>query len=92
MDTAENLNQIGEWTRTCFTQEQVRIELFLELTRKNVNALLTFPLPPAFSSEFSKFCTSYEKLEKEYKAGDMDRAKWADSILALSKKLLETTK
>ena len=84
LDTAENLTQIGEWTKECFTTEQVRIELFLGLTRKNVNALMTFPLPPTFASEFAKFCAQYELLENEYKSGLSDRNKWAASIMKLA--------
>lgn len=84
MDTAENLTQIGEWTKECFTTEQVRIELFLGLTRKNVNALMTFPLPPTFASEFAKFCAQYELLENEYKSGLSDKNKWAASIMKLA--------
>lgn len=92
MDTAENLTQIGEWTRTCFTQEQLRIELFLGLTRKNVNALMTFPLPPTFASEFAKFCKSYEKLEEEYKKGTPNRVAWANAITKLADTLSAYTK
>ncbi len=92
LDTAENLSQISEWTRTCYTQEQLRIELFLGLTRKNINALLTFPLPPGFAAVFSDFCTKYEKLESEYKNGVTNREAWANSVNELSKTLTASTR
>lgn len=88
-DTAENLSQIGQWTLESFTKEASRIELFLALTRKNVNALSTFPLSPAFEASFKKFCRSYEKLEQEYRTGLSDQKKWATSMIAWANTLTE---
>ena len=81
LDTADNLTQIGQWTIGSFHKEQYRIELFLSLTRKNMNALIGFPLSPKFSQDFKKFCTSYEKLEAEFHSGIVDRTAWANGML-----------
>lgn len=89
IDTAENLTQIGEWTLHSFTKEQEQIELYLALTRKNINALSTFPLSPALEASFTKFCKSYEKLEQEYRTGLSDQKKWATEVMTWAVTLTE---
>jgi hypothetical protein len=81
MDTVENLTQIGQWTLGCYQKERNRIDLYLSLTRKNLNALLGFPLSPAFGRNFQKFSLSFSKLEEEYRTGKVDRTVWANRIL-----------
>lgn len=81
LDTAENLTQIGTWAQKSFIKEQPRIELFLRLTRKNLNALLGFPITPSFDPGFQKFNHSFDRLEKEYRSGITDHAIWARHML-----------
>ncbi len=81
IDTVDNLNQIGKWSRTCFYKETHRISLYLKLTRKNVNALKTFPLPPKFSDHFNSFSDQFDGLEKEFHEGVADQAQWSKLII-----------
>lgn len=81
LDTAENLTQIGQWSLDCFVKEKQRIALYITLTRKNLTALESFPLSPSFTHEFKKFCTCYEKLEKEFTSGVADRKVWGQGML-----------
>ncbi len=81
MDTAENLTQIGTWARTSFVKDKIRIELFLTLTRKNLNALLGFPVSASFDSDFQKFNHSFGRLEKEYHTGITNHIVWANRML-----------
>lgn len=92
MDTAENLTQIGTWAQKSFVKEQHRIELFLKLTRKNLNALLGFPLSPSFNPEFQKFCSSFTRLEKEYRVGIVNRSAWANGMLTWGTTLTQNVK
>lgn len=91
VDTAENLTQIGQWTIHSFTKDQEQIELYLALTRKNINALSTFPLSPALETSFVKFCNRYEKLEAEYRTGLSDPKKWATEVMGWAVTLTENT-
>jgi len=81
LDTAENLTQIGTWARGSFAKEGQRIELFLRLTRKNLNALLGFPLSTSFNPGFQKFSHSFTRLEKEYRVGITNHSVWANRML-----------
>jgi hypothetical protein len=90
LDIADNLTQIGQWTLENYSKEQSRIELFLNLTRKNLNALMTFPLSPAFEKNFKKFCDSYEKLDAEYKAGLTDKKTWANGMISWGTSLTQS--
>jgi hypothetical protein len=81
LDTAENLTQVATWTLTRFVPEKDRIELYLRLIRKDINALASFPLSTAFNPGFSDFCTRYEKMEQEYKSGLVDRTGWANRMI-----------
>lgn len=93
LDTAENLTQIGNWSLVGFTKEKGRIELFLKLTRKNLNALLMFPIaPPSFKPSFQKFSESYDKLEQEYKTGVIDHKVWAQGMLTWGNNLYHSAK
>jgi hypothetical protein len=92
LDTAENLTQIGAWSLTGFTKEKSRIELFLKLTRKNLNALLSFPMTGSFDSDFKKFCDHYDKLEAEYKAGVVDHNAWAKRMIEWANNLSQSAK
>ncbi len=92
LDTAENLTQIGSWALGNFAKDQTRIELFLKLTRKNLNALSDFPLLPTFAPGFKKFCNSFARLEKEYTTGIVDRTVWAKGMLKWGTTLTGTSK
>lgn len=92
MDTAENLTQIGHWALSSFAKERQRIELFLKLTRKNLNALSDFPLSSAFDPGFKKFSNSFTKMEKEYQAGLVDPSAWAQLMHKWGKTLSESVK
>lgn len=91
LDTAENLTQIGRWTLNSFAKERQRIELFLKLTRKNLNALAGFPLSPSFDLGFKKFCQSFARLEKEYSTGIVDRTIWANGMLKWGSTLIQSS-
>ncbi len=84
---AGNLKQIGDWTLKGFHERQENIALFLKLTRKDLNQLLRFPLPRAFEPKFKKFCTTYGKLEEEYKKGIVDHRVWASSMQSCAQDL-----
>ncbi len=86
------MTQIGSWALGNFAKDQTRIELFLKLTRKNLNALSDFPLVPAFAPEFKKFCDSFAKLEKEYRSGIPDRSVWANGMLKWGTVLTQSVK
>jgi len=92
MDTADNLTQIGTWAGCSFVKDRTRIELFLRLTRKNLNALLGFPLSPSFNHCFHKFCNSFTRLEKEYRVGIVNRSAWANGMLAWGTTLTQNVK
>ncbi len=81
LDTAENLTQIGTWAQKSFVKDKSRIELFLRLTRKNLNALLGFPVSASSDSGFQKFNHSFGMLEKEYLAGVTNHSVWANRML-----------
>ncbi|MEK7141049.1 MAG: hypothetical protein AAB800_00720 [Patescibacteria group bacterium] len=91
LDTADNLTQIGEWARDCFHKEQERIELFLTLTRKNLNSLQGFPLSKEFVRDYKKFCSGFEKLEEEYRIGITDRSEWSKGILKWASSLTQSS-
>lgn len=92
LDIAENLTQIGNWTLQGFTQEKGRIELYLRLTRKDVNALLGFPLKPGFDPDFKKICRSFNRLEKEYHTGISDHRIWANWMISLGNTITQSAK
>jgi hypothetical protein len=92
LDTAENLTQIGTWARCSFVKEGQRIELFLKLTRKNLNALLGFPLSPSFNPCFHKFSNSFTRLEKEYHVGVSDPGVWANRMSTWGTTLTQSVK
>lgn len=92
LDTAENLTQIGTWARAGFAKEGQRIELFLRLTRKNLNALLGFPLSTSFNPGFQKFNHSFARLEKEYRVGITDHTVWANRMLTWGATLTQSVK
>ena len=92
LDTAENLTQIGTWAHGSFAKEGQRIELFLRLTRKNLNALLDFPLSPSFDSGFQKFNQSFGRLEKEYRTGIVNRSAWANRMFTWGTTLTQNVK
>jgi hypothetical protein len=92
MDTAGNLTQIGTWARGSFVKESRRIELFLRLTRKNLNALLGFPISASFDPCFHKFSNSFTRLEKEYHIGIVDHSLWANRILSWGNTLTKSAK
>lgn len=89
LDTAGNLTQIGTWAVAGFTKDKEKIELFLKLTRKNLNALSGFPLSGTFDPGYKKFIRSFVKLEKEYRAGVGDPKKWGTGMLTWGKTLTE---
>jgi hypothetical protein len=80
-DTADNLTQIGKWTLDCFNKEQTRIKLFLCLTRKNMDALHNFPSSLSFYPDFEKFYIIFDKLEKEYDTGIVDKKVWGNLLI-----------
>jgi hypothetical protein len=92
LDTAGNLTQIGKWTLEGFQTEQKRIDLFLKLTRKNLKALLGFPLTPEFAGDFQKFSDGFDKLEQEYNTGIIDRTVWANGMLQWGNSLTRSSK
>lgn len=92
LDTAENLTQIGHWALDSFSKERQRVELFLKLTRKNLNALSDFPLSPSFDPGFKKFCHSFAKMEKEYRTGTADHKVWANDMLTWATTLTQSVK
>ncbi len=77
---ADNLRQISTWSLKGFRKEQGNIELFLKLTRKDLDELERFPLPRAFVPTFKKFCTTYKRLEEEYRVGVSDHRTWAHGL------------
>lgn len=81
LDTADNLTQIGHWALECFGKEKDRIELFLTLTRKNLDALEGYPLSPSFGPDFNRVRRNFHKLEEEYHAGIVDRTIWGNGML-----------
>ena len=84
MDIAGNLTQISRWTLKGFHRQQSNIELYLKLTRKNVNALSSRTLGRKFKLTFDNFCHKYDKLEKEYNAGIADHRVWANIMHTLA--------
>lgn len=92
LDTAENLTQIGSWAVSDFIKESKRIELFLKLTRKNLDALLGFPILPAFNPCFQKCSNSFTRLEKEYQVGVINCGAWAKRVITLGTTLTENVK
>jgi len=92
LDTAGNLTQIGKWTLGGFQAEQKRIELFLKLTRKNLKALLGFPLAPEFESDFRAFNDAFDKLEQEYELGIADHTVWANGMIHWGTSLTRSSK
>jgi hypothetical protein len=92
LDTAENLTQVGQWTLNRFIPEKDRIELYLRLIRKDINALLSFPLSTAFHPGFNDFCTRYEKMELEYQHGLVDRTAWANRLIKWADVLTQSVK
>ena len=90
LDTAENLTQVGQWTLHRFVPEKDHIELYLRLIRKDINALLSFPLSTTFHPVFSDFCTRYEKMEQEYQHGLVDRTVWANKMIQWAAKLTQS--
>lgn len=92
LDTAENITQIGKWTRDNFNKEHDRIQLFLVLTRKNLNALREFQLSPSFTREFVHFCNDFDRLEKDYLNGMENRSVWAGVLLKWGTALVQSAK
>lgn len=92
LDTVENLMQIGVWARNSFVKDRSRIELFLRLTRKNLNALSGFPLSPSFDASFQKFTHSFARLEKEYGTGIVNHGVWANRMLTWGATLTQSVK
>jgi hypothetical protein len=92
LDTADNLIQIGNWAQNSFSKDSDRIALFLRLTRKNLNALLGFPLCPSFEPCFHKFSNSFARLEKEYSMGIVDHSIWAHRMLTWGTTLTQSVK
>jgi hypothetical protein len=84
LDIADNITQIGQWTAKSFLKEKGNIELFLKLTRKDMDALSRFPVPAAFQATFDNFCDEYCKLEAEYHAGISDHHTWAKGLSTLA--------
>lgn len=83
LDISENLSQLSEWMLNNFLNEQKRIALYFTLTRKDINALLNFPLNPEVDEDFKKSCESFSELEKEYQKGNINHqklAEWMDSL------------
>lgn len=89
MDISENLTQISSWILINFSQEQKRIELYLHLTRKDINALSTFPMEPDADTDFKKNCRSFNKLEKEYHDGTTSHKILADWMITLRTNFLK---
>jgi hypothetical protein len=89
MDTAENLMQLGIWSMKGFPKERRNIELFLRLTRKNLNALHDFPLSEAFAPEFTECCVSFAWMEKAYLTGRADPSAWATTSIRWAKILTQ---
>ena len=87
MDIAGNLTQIGNWALVSFAKDQSRIELFLKLTRRNLDALLSAPVSPGFEPSFRKFCAEHKKREEEYHKGLVDRQAWANHMIAWADRL-----
>lgn len=80
LDIVSNLTQISSWTLRGFSKQHTNIDLYLRLTRKNVNALATRTLHTGFRSVFATFCKNYSKLEQEYEKGIMDHKTWAATL------------
>lgn len=80
LDIVSNLTQISSWTLRGFSKQRVNIDLYLRLTRKNVNALATRTLNTRFQSIFRTFCKKYDTLEQEYKKGLLDHKTWATTL------------
>jgi len=89
LDIAGNLTQIGNWALSSFAKDQSRIELFLKLTRRNLDALLSSPVSPGFEPSFRKFCAEYKKREEEYRTGIVDRQAWANHMIAWADRLTQ---
>lgn len=83
---------MGSWAVRSFVKDKSRIELFLRLTRKNLNALSKFPLSGAFDPGFKKFCHSFTRLEKEYHGGIGDASVWGNGMLKWGTTLTESVK
>ncbi len=75
-----------------FHQQQKNIELFLKLSRKDLNELERFPLPTAFHPAFKKLCKTFGELESEYKKGIGDHRKWATNMQACATELIKQSK
>lgn len=87
LDISGNLTQIGKWTLKGFREQKANIELYLRLTRKNVNTLAERELGKKLQPMFDDFCKKYEKLEKDYERGITDHKGWASVMHALAKNL-----
>lgn len=83
--------QIGRWTLKGFREQQTNIELFLKLTRKNVDALNGRELGRKFQPSFDTFCKKYDKLEKEYRNGIVDHRIWGKLMHSLSSDLTQSS-
>lgn len=64
-----------------FAKDKPQIDLYLTLTRKNLDALLSSSVPEAFEPMFQKFASKFKKLEDEYHAGVVDQKAWAQWML-----------
>jgi hypothetical protein len=85
---ADNLSQVSSWTlKGYFDQQKKNIELYLRLTRKDLDQLHRFPLPDAFMPAFKAFCETYKELEEEYKSSKIDRTKWAQTLRTCAQNL-----
>lgn len=90
LDISGNLKQIGKWTLKGFRQQQSNIELYLRLTRKNMNTISERQLGKKFQTTYEDVCMQYEKLEKEYERGIADHKLWANVMHTLAKSLENT--
>lgn len=80
VDIVSNLTQISTWTLRGFSKQHDNIDLYLRLTRKNVNALTARTLGTRFRSPFHTFCEEFDKLEREYTKGIVDHRIWAATL------------
>lgn len=89
---ADNLRQISSWTMKGFHQQQKNIDLYLKLSRKDLNELQRFPLPKAFLPSFKKLCKAFDELEGEYREGISDHREWATSMQTCAADLVKQSK
>ncbi len=91
LDITGNLVQIGKWTLKGFSRQRQNIELYLRLTRRNVDELTKRDLGSPIRRPFDAFRSEFDSLERQYADGIADHRIWANSITGIAVTLSRDT-